>query len=206
MRFSFQGHINRGDVLKFDREARFCEIARQRLLLHPGAYEKFIGQSLHTGMKPGWQLVHLGGVHGVQDVGLQIAMWYIDPVRALADFDNQVVRIVDEWAYNNLPRPKPVEPLVLTAAPPSPAKTNPAPPPARRVTATQAQDATILHAIRELGYDPMHLPVAPSGRPGVRKEVRDKLVGRSPEFPDGRRLGRVWQRMRDQGDIADAVD
>lgn len=122
----------------------------------------------------------------------------------MGTFDEQAIRLIDEWAAANLE--KPVQPLVLAARPPSPAKTKAAPPPARRVTAPQAQDATILHAIRELGYDPMRLPVAPSGLPGVRKEVRDRLVGRSPEFPDGRRLEKAWQRMRDQGDIADAVD
>lgn len=66
----------------------------------------------------------------LQDTASHVAMLHFHPERALADFDRQVVRIVDEWAAANLE--KPVQPLVLAARPPSPAKTNAAPQPPKR--------------------------------------------------------------------------
>lgn len=48
----------------------------------------------------------------------------------MGTFDEQAIRLIDEWAAANLE--KPVQPLVLAARPPSPAKTNAAPQPPKR--------------------------------------------------------------------------
>lgn len=78
--------------------------------------------------------------------------------------------------------------------------------PARRVLASNLQDAAILAAIREAGYDPLALPKNSPGKPGVKAAIRSALVGRAgtpfPEF--GRQFDKSWERLREREEIADA--
>lgn len=83
------------------------------------------------------------------------------------------------------------------------AHTNPnTPTPVQRAT---AQDEAILQTIRQRGYNPLELPVAPAGRSGVKAEVRTALVGQNNLFPaKGKVFDKAWQRLRDAGDISDS--
>ncbi|APW47069.1 hypothetical protein [Rhodoferax antarcticus] len=66
------------------------------------------------------------------------------------------------------------------------------------------QEAAILDAIREPGYDPMELPKNAPGKPGVKAAIRANLVGKNPVFPkDGSQFEKAWERLRSNGEIAD---
>lgn len=107
--------------MKFDKEARLRELAQQRLARYPGAYEQFINQSLHSSAShPVRALIYLNGFNSA-------SIEFLNPEMALYLFDSEALLWIDMWAKGNLPRP--VQPLVLTAAPPSPAPTDSAPPP-----------------------------------------------------------------------------
>jgi len=77
------------------------------------------------------------------------------------------------------------------------------PPPSLRVepVATQ-QDRRVLEAIRECGYDPLHIPVNKGGRGGLKLQVK-KLVGNRHKITDSA-FKRAWERLRKNGDIRDA--
>lgn len=66
----------------------------------------------------------------------------------------------------------------------------------------QAQDAAILKALLDAGYDPEALPKNDSGRSGVKKEVRDKLDGKAP-FEAETAFDDSWKRLRWYKDIKD---
>ena len=84
------------------------------------------------------------------------------------------------------------------AAGPAPASSELAKAPMQR---QRYQEQEILRVIRELGYDPQHLPPNPAGKPGVRATVRDsdKLPTMTPKV-----FEKAWQRLRDSGEIADS--
>lgn len=54
----------------------------------------------------------------------------LEAISSPVTFDRRAIELIDGWAATNLT--KPAEPLALTAAPPSPAKTNTAPSPPKR--------------------------------------------------------------------------
>lgn len=67
-----------------------------------------------------------------------------------------------------------------------------------------AQDAAIMHAIREAGCDPLKLPKPPQGKPGMKAAVRAALVGKNPVFPKhGTQFEKAWERLRSRREIAD---
>ena len=74
--------------------------------------------------------------------------------------------------------------------------------PIKPLQASAAQRAAILVAIQQLGYDPENLPKAPKGMTGVKKQVRD-LVDGQPPFTASSSFDKIWQQMRQDGDIAD---
>ena len=78
--------------------------------------------------------------------------------------------------------------------------------PAKRVLASDLQDAAILGAIREAGYDPMALPRNPPGKPGIKAAIRKALVGvNGAPFPKfGKQFDKSWDRLRERGEITDA--
>ena len=79
----------------------------------------------------------------------------------------------------------------------SPDKTNPN-------TRSAAQEAEILATIRAAGYDPLSLPERRAGKPGIKSEVRGRLVGKSRNFPNGgSQFDKAWIRLRASGQIVD---
>lgn len=75
----------------------------------------------------------------------------------------------------------------------------PAVPPQRFTVQAKA----ISDAIKAKGYDPKSLPKAAPGHGGVKAEIKRTLVA-ARLFVSQKAFDRVWQRMRDSGDIADA--
>ncbi len=72
---------------------------------------------------------------------------------------------------------------------------------AKPVSRQAAQEKLILATLREMGYDPQALPVAPSGKRGVKAQVRARLPReRMSNFV----FNKAWQRLRDYEDIKDA--
>lgn len=65
-----------------------------------------------------------------------------------------------------------------------------------------AQDAAILAAIRDAGYDPVTLPVNEPGKPGVKAKIR-KTMTANTIFVGTKVFDRAWERLRQRGDIAD---
>ncbi len=77
--------------------------------------------------------------------------------------------------------------------------------PAKPLQRSAAQDAAILAAIHRVGFNPLSLPVNPSGKPGVKAVIREALAGVNNLFPrKGRVFDKAWERLRQQGDIADS--
>lgn len=70
-------------------------------------------------------------------------------------------------------------------------------------TRLRDQEKAILACISALGYDPKQLPKNPSGKKGPKWQVRDKLAG-NPLFKGATVFNRAWERLRKDGDIADA--
>lgn len=60
------------------------------------------------------------------------------------------------------------------------------------------QENEILRVIRELGEDPVSLPKQKSGKPGIKSAVRAKLPF------SGKVFDLAWERLRKNGEIADA--
>lgn len=78
--------------------------------------------------------------------------------------------------------------------------------PAKRVLASEVQDAAILAAIREAGHDPLALPRNSPGKRGIKAVIRNALVGVSGSpFPKiGKQFDKSWERLREREEIADA--
>ncbi|MEB0112790.1 hypothetical protein QN397_15640 [Variovorax sp. RTB1] len=93
--------------------------------------------------------------------------------------------------------PAPMAPSPAQAAEPPPA-------PLQRITATAAQDAAILSAIRAKGLDPLALPKNEAGQPGPKAEIRSTLDGQPP-FIGSTIFGKAWQRLRQRGEIVDVI-
>lgn len=65
-----------------------------------------------------------------------------------------------------------------------------------------AQELSILDAIRDAGHEPQRLPKREAGKPGVKSEIRGRLVGKHRDFPKaGTQFDKAWERLRAQGDI-----
>lgn len=79
----------------------------------------------------------------------------------------------------------------------------PGKPPARDPVQRQtSHEEKILAALRSAGYDPLRLPIAPSGRPNpAKKAAKAKLVPK-PLTKDV--FDKTWQRLRNDGKIQDA--
>jgi hypothetical protein len=74
----------------------------------------------------------------------------------------------------------------------------------RPLQRSTAQDAAILDAIREAGYDPLQLPKHQQGKRGIKADMRAALVGRNPLFPTvGTQFDKAWDRLRKFGEIAE---
>jgi len=65
-----------------------------------------------------------------------------------------------------------------------------------------AQDAAILAAIRDAGYDPVTLPVNEPGKPGLKAKIRQTMTANTI-FVGTKVFDRAWERLRQRGDIAD---
>ncbi len=63
-----------------------------------------------------------------------------------------------------------------------------------------AQDAVIIQAIAKNGFDPLHLPKPPSGKPGVKKAMRD-AVSNNQLFVGKTVFDKTWERLASRGDI-----
>ena len=70
-------------------------------------------------------------------------------------------------------------------------------------TRLRDQEKAIIACLSTLGYDPRQLPKNPSGKNGIKKQVRDKIAG-SPLFTGATVFNRAWERLRKDGDIVDA--
>jgi len=74
----------------------------------------------------------------------------------------------------------------------------------RPLQRSAAQDKAILNHIIRLGHSPSQLPKNPSGKGGVKAQVRADLVGRHQCFPlVGKQFDHAWERLRKNGEIAD---
>lgn len=67
-----------------------------------------------------------------------------------------------------------------------------------------AQELAILEAIRQAGHDPLRLPKNEPGKAGIKAQVSDALK-RNPVFTGPTVFNKAWERMRSNGDIADAA-
>jgi hypothetical protein len=73
------------------------------------------------------------------------------------------------------------------------------------VTRASAQREAILVALRKLGHDPLRMPKAEAGKPGIKADLRKQLTkARKDIFISIGVFDDAWQRLRDQGDIRDA--
>lgn len=72
--------------------------------------------------------------------------------------------------------------------------------PAKPLQRGAAQDATILAAIRQAGYDPLALPKNEPGKSGVKLEIRNVLKGNSL-FVGSTVFDKAWVRLKVNGDI-----
>ncbi|MDD2730241.1 hypothetical protein [Malikia sp.] len=72
------------------------------------------------------------------------------------------------------------------------------------VSRFEAQEAEILAAIRAAGRDPLSLPERQAGKPGIKSEIRGRLVGNSKNFPkNGSQFDKAWIRLRASDQIVD---
>lgn len=71
------------------------------------------------------------------------------------------------------------------------------------VPRSAAQNAAIVAALRERGYDPKALPVVAPGRAGVKAEIKKILVD-SALFKSKKIFDKAWERLRAFNDICDA--
>lgn len=85
-----------------------------------------------------------------------------------------------------------------------PPDTSAAPKPASPISRSRAQDAAILAEIRICNHDPLKLPKAPAGKPGVKAEIRKRLILQTDIFVSRKVFEDAWQRLRDHDDIRDA--
>lgn len=77
-------------------------------------------------------------------------------------------------------------------------------PSVKPVQRSQAQDFAILNALIEAGYDPKAVPVNQSGKAGIKAQISAQLKD-TPLFIGATVFTKAWQRLREQGDIKDAI-
>ena len=70
---------------------------------------------------------------------------------------------------------------------------------AARVPVAMQQDDAILNWLKSNKYDPLKLPVPPSGKAGVKKHCRDAV-----KFSSASVFNTAWDRLRANGEIQDA--
>lgn len=68
-------------------------------------------------------------------------------------------------------------------------------------TKTKDQEIAILHELKNLGHSPKALPNNRPGLPGIKKQVRDKLVG-TDLFDNHDIFDSAWERLRKSNRIA----
>lgn len=76
-----------------------------------------------------------------------------------------------------------------------------------RPSAPKARDArekAVLEKISELGHDPLRLPKAEPGRPGVKAQVKAAL-GNKGLWAKSTVFGKTWEELRGTGKLQDAV-
>lgn len=74
-----------------------------------------------------------------------------------------------------------------------------------RVSVAEQQDNVILKWLRENNYDPLKLPVPPSGKAGVKKKCRDDICASIKQlFLSVSVFNTAWERLRASGEIVDA--
>lgn len=69
---------------------------------------------------------------------------------------------------------------------------------------SRLQEEVILCAIREAGHDPKGVPKNLDGKPGVKAEIRERVVKERPDLfsAKSRTFDKAWERLRSFGDIA----
>ena len=103
------------------------------------------------------------------------------------EYENVAMGRIPEWVRANARRRTPQAPAIVEAVPRG-----------------EAQDAAILDALKEGGFDPLKLPKNKPGKPGAKATVRTALVGVNRSFPkEGTQFDHAWERLRQRGDIAD---
>ncbi len=68
----------------------------------------------------------------------------------------------------------------------------------------QAQEEIIIQRIQDAGFNPKALPKVPPGTPGVKSQIRSALKGHEL-FVGDKVFEKAWERLRGNGDIADAL-
>jgi hypothetical protein len=103
----------------------------------------------------------------------------------------------DQWAKKRYNRQFLDLPQQSSEGPhlPSEAKT------AKARTRSRDQERAILACLSELGHNPKKLPKNRPGKPGVKKEVRDRLAG-NPLLKGSKVFDNAWERLQKYNDIA----
>lgn len=73
----------------------------------------------------------------------------------------------------------------------------------RQRTKGQQQEAAILEALKQLGFDSLNIPLNPPGKGGPKALVRQNLNIPSSLFGSDKVFEKAWERLRKQGDIVD---
>lgn len=71
------------------------------------------------------------------------------------------------------------------------------------VSRATAQESAIIDAIKKRNLNPEHLPARERGARTVKAEIRTELLKQTSIFQSKRIFDTAWQRLRDQGRIAD---
>ena len=81
-----------------------------------------------------------------------------------------------------------------------------APAPEPPLSRSDAQNAAILSAIQAKNIDPKSFPIAPSGKKGLKSEIRAALThSRKDIFQSIGVFDDAWQRLRDTAEIKDSA-
>ena len=120
--------------------------------------------------------------------GLAEAIEFGTPVDVTADMlcvlKGYLVKFAEQVAAQQVEAPAPT---------PEPARVLPVAAPLGR---QRHQESEILRVLREMGYDPMHLPPRAAGKPGLRAEVRAKLKNMTEHV-----FKKAWGRLRKYKEI-----
>lgn len=97
----------------------------------------------------------------------------------------EAMRLLSSPTGASKPRDFPVEDSTETAKP---------------LQRSAAQEAAILRAVKAAGYDPLHLPASPTGKPGVKAQIR-KTLDKDSLFRGTTVFEKAWDRMRSRGEL-----